>query len=92
LFVPARRADRRLDVADGRDDLEAVLGLEQQLQAAAHDRVIVGQHDPDRCGVGGRSLHARSTLSPDIAIGVFPQASAGLGRWPARARFVVSPS
>ena len=30
-LVAARRADRGLDVADRGDDLEAVLGLEQQL-------------------------------------------------------------
>ena len=45
--MAARRADGRLDVADRRDDLEAVLRLEQQLQTAAHDRVVVGEHDPD---------------------------------------------
>ena len=57
--MTARRADRRLDVADGGDDLEAVLGLEQQLEPAAHDGVVVGEHDPDRCSVRGRLLHRR---------------------------------
>ena len=47
-LVAARRADRGIDVADRRDDLEALLGVEQQLEAAAHDGVIVGEDDPDR--------------------------------------------
>ena len=46
--VAAHIAPGALDVARLGDDLEVRLAVEQQPQAAAHDRVIVGEHDPDR--------------------------------------------
>ena len=46
--MPAHVATRALDVAGLGDDLEVVLAVEQHPQAAAHDGVIVGEHDPDR--------------------------------------------
>jgi hypothetical protein len=50
-LVAARRADRGLDVADRRDDLEVRLRAEQQLETAADDGVVVGEHDRDRAGL-----------------------------------------
>ena len=37
-----------VDVAGLGDDLHSVLGVEQQPQPGAHDRVVVGEHDADR--------------------------------------------
>jgi hypothetical protein len=38
----------RIDIADGGDDLEVVLGIEQQLEPTPDNGVVVGKHDPDR--------------------------------------------
>ena len=54
-MVAAHVAPRALDVAGLGHDLEVLLAVEQQPQAAAHDRVVVGEHDPDRLGAGVRS-------------------------------------
>ena len=47
-LVAADVADRGLDVAGLGDHLEVVLGVEQQAQGAADDRMVVGEHDRDR--------------------------------------------
>ena len=44
-MVAANVAPRVVDVAGLGDHLEAGLAVEQQTQPAAHDRVIVGEHD-----------------------------------------------
>jgi nucleotide-binding universal stress UspA family protein len=51
----ADRAHLAQRVLHGRglgDDLEVVLGLQHEAQPAAHDRVVVGQHDPRRSSIG----------------------------------------
>ena len=40
------------------DDLDAVQGLEQRPQPSAHDRVVVDDHDADRCVRWPRLRHA----------------------------------
>ena len=47
-MMAAHVAPGAVDVAGLGDDLEVVLRFEQQAQAAAHDGVVVGDHDPDR--------------------------------------------
>ncbi len=46
--MPPHIALDALDVPCLGHDLEVALALEQQLQPAAHDDVIVGQHNADR--------------------------------------------
>ena len=47
-------APRVGDVAGLGDDLEVVVRVEQQTQAAPHDDVVVGDDDLDRIGAGAR--------------------------------------
>jgi hypothetical protein len=46
----AHRVVRRAGLGD---DLEALLGVEQEAQPLAHHGVVVGENDLDRVGHGG---------------------------------------
>jgi len=46
--VTAYVATGIVDVAGLGDDLKTGLGVQQQLQPAAHDRVVIGEDDPNR--------------------------------------------
>ena len=57
---------RPTDVPGLGNDLEVRLGIEQQLQPAAHHLMIVGEHDPHRL-LRAELLSARSLLISHLA-------------------------
>ncbi len=70
-MVAAHVAPRALHVARLGHDLEALFAVEQHAQAAAHHRVVVGQHDLDGTGAGGLGA-ARAVRSGLGAAGTRP--------------------
>ena len=57
-LVAEHGARRGVDVARLGDDLEILLGVEQHLEAAAHDLVVVGDDDCDRGAVSSLTIPA----------------------------------
>ncbi len=65
-MVADRDPPGRVDVAGLGDHLEILLGIQQQMQAAAHDLVIVGDHEPDlarRLGFWFVRVHAADPIA-----------------------------
>ena len=58
--LAARERDRLVAVARLADHLDVVLGVEQGPEAPAHQRLVVGEHDPDhRCPPIGNRARTR---------------------------------
>ena len=64
--VPGGERDRLLSVSRLADDLDVVLGLQQRPDAAADQRLVVSQQDPDhaRAGISARTRKPPPACGP----------------------------